>query len=111
MLPVVLTLTWLSSLGPIGLPRVSTVGYALRRLKPTWLAAGWVRGMIPPVNSPPVSIDPVPVAGHRALAAPLRHHGLKMRTGWPPIVEVEKLPVRWRALGQISCRFRVVVER
>ena len=43
---------------------------------PTWLTAGWVSGMIPPVKRPPVATDPVPAAGHRALATPPRHHGL-----------------------------------
>ena len=70
-----------SSLSPIERPLTVCVGQAFRMLKPTVLAAGCVRGMIAPVNSPPVASDPVPVAGQRALAAPLRHHGLNRRTG------------------------------
>src|SRR5947208_17060547 len=79
--------------------------------RPTWLTAGWVSGMTPPLNSPPVAIDPVPVAGHRALATPPRHHGLYRTTGAPPTVVCEKSPLRWFAVGQISLMLRVVPER
>ena len=93
MEPVVLTLTWLSSLGPIGLPRVSTV------VRVEEVEADLARGRVGARDDragelPAVSSEPVPVAGQRALATPLRHHGLKMRTGCPPIVEVAKLPLR-----------------
>ena len=44
--------------------------------------------MIPPVKSPPVAIDPVPVAGHLALATPLRQNGLYNWTGTQMQLEV-----------------------
>src|SRR5438128_1638291 len=72
--PVPTAFGWKSSFEPIG-PLIVSVGHSLRMLSPTWLTAGWVSGMIALVKSPPVAIDPVPVAGHLALA-PLRHHGL-----------------------------------
>ena len=55
---------------------IVSVGQSLRMLRPTWLTAGCVSGMIALVNRPPVASDPVPVAGQRAFAAPPRHHGL-----------------------------------
>ena len=64
-----------SSFDAIG-PLIVSVGHSLRMLRPVWLTAGCVSGMIAFVNSPPVAIDPVPVAGHLALATPPRHHGL-----------------------------------
>ena len=79
--------------------------------RPVWLTAGWVSGMIAFVNNPPVAIDPVPVAGHFALATPPRQYGLKSTTGAPPMVECEKSPTRWFMLGQISERPRVVPDR
>ena len=81
-----------SSLSPIARPLTVCVGQALIMLKPTALAAGCLRGMIALVNSPPVASEPVPVAGQRALAAPLRHQGLNSRTGAPPAVVREKSP-------------------
>src|SRR5438093_3584346 len=85
-------------------PLIVSVGHSLRTLRPTWLTAGCVSGMIALVNSPPVAIEPVPVAGHLALAAPPRHHGLYSTTGRPPTVEREKSPLRWFSVGQISDR-------
>ncbi len=63
-----------SSFDDIG-PLIVSVGHCLRMLRPAWLTAGWFSGMIAFVNNPPVAIDPVPVAGHRAPTPP-RHHGL-----------------------------------
>src|SRR5262245_12271613 len=100
-----------SSLSAIERPLTVCVGHAFSMLKPTVFAAGWVGGMIAPVNSPPVAIDPVPVAGQRALATPVRHHGLNRRTGAPPAVVLEKSPLRWRAVGQMYCSPRVVDDR
>ena len=97
-----------SSLSPIARPLTVCVGHALSMLNPTALAAGCVRGIIALVNSPPVAIDPVPVAGQRALATPPRHQGLNSRTGAPPAVVREKSPARCRAVGQMYCRPRVV---
>src|SRR6187399_3085242 len=57
-------------------PLIVSVGHSFRMLSPVWLTAGCVSGIIPPVKRPPVAIEPVPVAGHLALAAPPRHHGL-----------------------------------
>src|SRR6185436_8490099 len=57
-------------------PAMVSVGHAPRMPKPAAFAAGWVRGMMPPVKRPPVASDPVPVAGHLALAAPPRQYGL-----------------------------------
>src|SRR3954447_16860036 len=57
-------------------PLMVSVGHSLRMFRPVWLTAGWVRGMIALVNSPPLAIEPVPVAGHLALTEPPRHHGL-----------------------------------
>src|SRR5262245_52868199 len=108
--PVALALGSLFSLVAIG-PAMVCVGHAFSSPKPAALAAGCVRGMIAPVNSPPVASDPVPVAGHFALATPPRQYGLKMRTGWPLTVEVEKSPTRCLALGQTCCSLRVVLER
>src|SRR5712691_10557508 len=108
--PVAMALGWLFSLEAIG-PAMLSVGHAPSRPKPSGLAAGCVRGMMAPVNSPPVASEPVPVAGHLALATPPRQYGLKMRTGTPPIVEVEKSPTRCFRLGQICCSFRVVFDR
>src|SRR6185295_9663632 len=82
---VPLALVLPSSFCAIG-PLIVSVGHSLRMLRLVWLTAGCVSGMMPPVNSPPVAIEPVPVAGHLALAAPLRHHGLKSVTGTPPDV-------------------------
>ena len=73
--PVAAALGWLFSLPAIGPPIVS-VGQASSSPKPAGLAAGWVRGMMAPVNRPPVASEPVPVAGHLALAAPPRQYGL-----------------------------------
>ena len=67
----------------------------------TGLAAGWLCGMIPPVNSPPVSSDPVPVAGHFALTMPPRQYGLKICTGRPASVVVEKSPARCFGEGHV----------
>ncbi len=82
-----------SSLFAIG-PWIVWVGHSFSMFKPVWLTAGCVSGMIPPVKSPPVASDPVPVARHRALATPPRHHGLKSATGAPPLVVCEKSPLR-----------------
>src|SRR5438067_2113097 len=92
-------------------PLIVSVGQPLRMLSPVWLMAWCDSGMIAPVNSPFVAIDPVPVAGHRALAVPPRHQGLKSRIGTPPTVVCEKSPLRWLSVGQISCWLRVVPER
>src|SRR4029453_14229016 len=79
-------------------PWIVSVGHSLRTLSPTWLTAGCVSGMTAPVKSPPVAIDPVPVAGHLAEAAVKpRHHGLKRTAGAPPDVVREKTPFRWFA--------------
>src|SRR5215211_5511215 len=95
------------SIGPV----IVSVGHSLRMLRPVWLTAGCVNGICAPVNRPPVAIEPVPVAGQRALATPLRHHGLYRVTGAPPAVVREKSPLRWLAVGQISFWLRVVAER
>ena len=108
--PVALAFGSLFSLPAIA-PAIVCVGQAPSSPKPAALAAGWVRGMTAPVNSPPVARDPVPVAGHLALAAPPRQYGLKMRTGTPPTVDVEKSPVRCFALGHTCCSLRVVLDR
>src|SRR5712671_3639220 len=100
----------LFSLAAIG-PWIVSVGHWRRMFRPTWLTAGCVSGMIPPVNRPPVAIDPDPVAGHRVFAAPPRHHGLYRTTGLPLIVDVEKSPFRCFRLGQTSDSFRVVPDR
>src|SRR5215467_11813829 len=76
-------------------PLIVWSGQSLRMFSPTWLTAGWFSGMVALVNSPPVAIDPVPVAGHLEFATPPRHHGLYSTTGLPPIVECEKSPLRW----------------
>src|SRR5262245_16835934 len=71
--PLALGLSFsLSAIGPL----IVSVGHCLRMFRPVWLTAGCVSGMIALVNNPPVAIDPVPVAGQRALATPPRHHGL-----------------------------------
>src|SRR4030095_7504109 len=106
--PVAMALGRLFSLEAIG-PAMLSVGHLLSGPKPAECAAGWVRGMMAPVNNPPVASDPVPVAGHLALAAVRpRQYGLKMVTGTPPTVEVEKSPTRCFRLGQTCCSFRVV---
>src|SRR6266851_3275423 len=64
-----------SSLAAMG-PLIVSVGHSLRMLRPTGLTAGCVSGMTAFVNRPPVAIDPLPVAGHLALATPPRHQGL-----------------------------------
>src|SRR3981189_3086411 len=64
-----------SSFPAIG-PLIVSVGPSLGMLRPTPRPPGCVSGTIALVNNPPVAIDPVPVAGHLALAAPPRHHGL-----------------------------------
>src|ERR1051326_4900110 len=99
-----------SSFCAIG-PLIVLVGQIFRMFKPTWLTAGCVRGMVALVNSPPVAIDPVPVAGHRLFATPPRHHGLYSPTGLPLSVVCDKSPFRWLAVGQISEMLRVVPER
>src|SRR5436190_10489844 len=73
--PVAMALGWLFSFEAIG-PAMLSVGHAPSRPKPAALAAGWFRGMMAPVNRPPVAIDPVPVAGHLAFATPPRQYGL-----------------------------------
>src|SRR5262245_30693890 len=80
--PVASALGSLFSLEAIG-PAMVWVGHAPSRPNPAGLAAGCVRGMIALVNSPLVASDPVPVAGHFAVATPPRQNGLKMRTGCP----------------------------
>src|SRR5215212_1655806 len=75
MKEVPLALVLPSSFCSIG-PLIVSVGHNLRMFRPVWLTAGCVSGICAPVNSPPVAIDPVPVAGQRALATPPRHHGL-----------------------------------
>ena len=110
MRAVSLTLGLPSSLSEMGRPPTVCVGHAFSRLNPARLTAGCVRGMTPPVNSPPLATDPVPVAGQREFAAP-RHQGLNNLTGAPPEVVREKSPVRCRAVGQTYCRLRVVDER
>src|SRR3954447_8958976 len=107
---VPLALVLPSSFCAIG-PLIVSVGHSLRMFRPVWLTAGWASGMMPPVNRPPVAIDPVPVAGQRALATPPRHHGLYRTVGAPPDVVCEKSPSRCVAVGQISCCPRVVPER
>src|SRR5438874_5839007 len=99
-----------SSFDAIG-PLIVSLGHSFRMLTPTGLTAGCVSGMIALVKRPPVAIDPVPAAGHRALATPPRHHGLYRTTGLPPDVVCEKSPLRWFRLGQISEMLRVVPER
>src|SRR5438094_9937293 len=108
--PVALAFGFPSAFWAIG-PLIVLSGHSFRMFRPTWLTAGCVSGMIALVNRPPVAIDPVPVAGQRALATPPRHHGLYSTTGAPPIVEREKSPFRWFAVGQISARLRVVPDR
>src|SRR5258708_11388705 len=71
-----------SSFDAIG-PLIVSVGHSFRMFAPTGLTAGCVSGMMAFVNNPPVAIDPVPDAGHLALAAPLRHHGLYTTTCFP----------------------------
>src|SRR5688572_2614376 len=80
--PVALALGSLFSLPAIA-PAIVCVGQAPSNPKPAGLAAGCVRGMMAPVNSPPVASEPVPVAGHLVLATPPRQYGLKIRTGAP----------------------------
>src|SRR5258706_14266195 len=72
--PVAMALGWLFSLEAIA-PAMVSVGHAPSRPKPAGLAAGWVRGMMAPVNNPPVGSDPVAVPGHLALApsSPLQY--------------------------------------
>src|SRR5581483_4132622 len=94
-----------SSFVPIG-PWMVSVGQSFRMLSPTWLTAGCVSGIIEPVNNPPVPIDPVPLAGHFALATPVRQYGLYRVTP-----EREKSPLRWFSVGQISFTPRVVPDR
>src|SRR5688572_9520827 len=108
--PVALAFGSLFSLPAIA-PAIVCVGQAPSSPKPAAFAAGCVRGMMAPVNSPPVASEPVPVAGHLALAEPPRQYGLKMRTGAPLSVDVEKSPVRCFTLGQTCCSLRVVLER
>src|SRR5919204_5580091 len=71
--PVALAFGFPSSFCAIG-PLIVSVGHSFRILSPTWLTAGCVSGMVALVNKPPVAIEPVPVAGQRAFAAPPRHH-------------------------------------
>src|SRR5215216_6423472 len=92
-------------------PAMVSVGHAPRTPKPAGFAAGCVRGMMPPVNRPPVASDPVPVARHLAFATPPRQYGLKICTGAPFTVVVEKSPPRCFRLGQTCCSFLVVFER
>src|SRR3954447_9640362 len=92
-------------------PLIVSVGHVFMMLRPAWLTAGCVRGTIAFVNKPPVAIDPVPVAGHRAFETPPRQYGLNSTTGMLPEVVCEKSPLRWFAVGQISCWPRVVPDR
>ena len=82
-------------------PLTVWVGHAFRMLAPTVLTAGCVRGIIAPVNSPPVAIDPVPVAGHCAGGA-TSTPGLNRRTGSATDVVREKSPLRWRAVARYA---------
>src|SRR6185295_8084059 len=107
---VPLALVLPSSFCAIG-PLMVWVGHVFRMLSPVWMTAGCVNGMMPPVNRPPVATEPVPVAGHFALATPDRHQGLNSTAGAPPAVVCEKSPLRWLLVGQISCWLRVVPER
>src|SRR5437773_1867910 len=73
--PVALAFGLPSSFCAIG-PLIVWSGQGFRMLSPTWLTAGWFSGMVAFVKRPFVVIDPVPVAGHLALATPPRHQGL-----------------------------------
>src|SRR5258708_40278242 len=89
-----------SSLAAMG-PLVVSVGHSLRMLRPTGLTAGCVSGMTAVVNRPPVAIDPLPVAGHLALATPPRHQGVQRTTGLAPDGALDKFPAPRFKLRQI----------
>src|SRR4051812_8496475 len=92
-------------------PLIVSVGHVFMMLRPVWLTAGCVSGTIAFVNNPPVAIDPVPLAGHRALATPPRQYELNSTPGIPRAVVREQSPLRSSAVAQISCWPRVVRDR